>query len=49
MTPGLYTFSVFLGDSLGNQAQTYYTFNIQPIKSLSAQSSIKIADVPVFT
>lgn len=49
MTSGLYTFSVFLGDSLGNQAQTYYTLNIQPKNSLSRQSSNKIADVSVFS
>ena len=46
---GLYTFSVFLGDALGNQAQTYYTLNIQPKKSLSTQLSTNIADVALFS
>jgi len=46
---GLYTFSVFLGDAAGIQAQTYYTLNIQPKKSLTGKSPNNFVDVPLFT
>lgn len=49
MASGLYTFSVFLGDSRGYQAQTFYTLNIQPKKSLTTKSPNQIKDVVLFS
>lgn len=48
--PGLYTFSLVVGDALGYRAQSYFTINIQPKSAnlaTSAPANIGIIDVPV--